>query len=399
MQRSARWIWIAVVVGVCLAIGAGHGLAIGEPLAGGLKKAATQPANRQQAKQPAAPQAKLKLPAAGWETSYHGPLAELSDKQKRLRYELRYHVDALASNIGERNVRHYDRLAVAATYIDKVFAKVGYKVARQTYQAGGRACQNLEVEIRSATSVPPGNSASAKKPAVNAAPPKPEIVVVGAHYDSVNGSPGANDNASGMAALMCLSWRFAKRPPSTRPGARTLRFVAFANEESPYFQTEQMGSLVYARRCRQHQENIVAVLSLETIGYYSDAANSQRYPPLLSAAYPSTGNFIGFIGNLASRPLVDRVTTSFRRHARFPSEKGAMPDLLPGVGWSDHWAFWQEGYPGVMVTDTAFYRYPHYHRASDTPDKLDYDRLARVVDGLVGVVAELVEGGGVSAKP
>lgn len=342
------------------------------------------------------PQAKSQRPASPWETSYHGPLAELSDKQKRLRYELRYHVDALATKIGERNVRHYDRLSVAATYIDKVFAKVGLKVSRQTYQVGGRECHNLEVELRPATAVVPHTSAPAKQATASTAAPKlPEIVIIGAHYDSANGSPGANDNASGMAALMCLSWRFAQRPPSRKPAARTLRFVAFANEEAPYFQTEQMGSLVYARRCRQRRENIVAVLSLETIGYYSDAANSQRYPPLLSAAYPSTGNFIGFIGNLASRPLVDRVTTSFRRHARFPSEKGAMPDLLPGVGWSDHWAFWQEGYPGVMVTDTAFYRYPHYHRASDTPDKLDYDRLARVVDGLVGVVAELVEGQGV----
>lgn len=377
---------------MCLSLLTFYGAAV-ESVAAAPTKAAAQPAKRPQPRQPAAPPAKPKRPAPSWETSYHGALPELSDRQKVLRYELRYHVDALASKIGERNVRHYDRLAVAATYIDKVFSKVGYQVSRQTYQAGGRACQNLEVELQAAPAATPrGGLAPAKQPAGKIAPPKPEIVIVGAHYDSANGSPGANDNASGMAALMCLSWRFAHRPRSTKPGARTLRFVAFVNEESPYFQTDQMGSLVYARRCRQRQENVVAVLSLETIGYYSDAANSQRYPPLLSAAYPSTGNFIGFVGNIASRPLVDRVTTAFRRHARFPSEKGAMPDQLPGAGWSDHWAFWQEGYPGVMITDTAFYRYPHYHRASDTPDKLDYDRLARVVDGLISVVAELAEG-------
>lgn len=391
MQRSARW--LAVVVGICLLIPSFH-KAVGEPAVTAPTKAAAQPAVRPQTKQPTTPPARPTRPAPSWETSYRGALPELSDRQKVLRYELRYHVDALASKIGERNVNHYDRLAVAATYIDKVFSKVGYKVGRQTYQAGGRDCQNLEVELQPAPAATPRSGlAPAKQPTGKIAPAKPrEIVIVGAHYDSANGSPGANDNASGMAALMCLSWRFAHRPRSTKLGARTLCFVAFVNEESPYFQTDQMGSLVYARRCRQRQENIVAVLSLETIGYYSDAVNSQRYPPFLSAAYPSTGNFIGFVGNIASRPLIDRVTTSFRRHARFPSEKGAMPDLLPGVGWSDHWSFWHEGYPGVMVTDTAFYRYPHYHRASDTPDKLDYDRLARVVDGLVSVVAELVEG-------
>jgi hypothetical protein len=343
-------------------------------------KAARRPANPRPNKPPPTEKARPMPPANQPEASYRGPLAELSAEQKVLRYELRHHVDALAAKIGERNVRHYDRLVQAATYIEKSFTKVGLKVNRQTYQVDGRACDNLEVELQPA-------------PPAGKQPPKPrEIVVIGAHYDTVNGSPGANDNGSGVAALVCLSWRFARRPPSTHSGARTLRFVAFVNEEAPYAQTERMGSLVYARRCGQRQEKIVAALSLETIGYYSDAQHSQRYPPLISAAYPSTGNFIGFVGNIASRPLVDQVTSCFRRHARFPSEKGAMPESLPGVGWSDHWSFWQEGYPGVMVTDTAPYRYPHYHQPSDTPDKLDYDRLARVVDGLVSVVAELADG-------
>lgn len=302
-------------------------------------------------------------------TRYRGPLPELSDEQKLLRDELRRDVEALAGKIGERNLRHYEELVKAARYIEESFAAPGLQVVRQTYPVGGRACDNLETEIRV-----PGPRAN-------------EIVVIGAHYDSVRGSPGANDNGSGVAALLALARRFAERPVG-----RTLRFVAFVNEEPPYFQTREMGSRVYARRCRQRKENIVAAVSLETIGYYSDAKGSQRYPPLLSAAYPSTGNFIGFVGNVTSRPLVDEVTGAFRRHAQFPSEKGAMPAALPGVGWSDHWSFWQEGYPGVMVTDTAKYRYPHYHLASDTPDKVDYDRLARVVDGLAGVVGELVQG-------
>jgi Zn-dependent M28 family amino/carboxypeptidase len=131
------------------------------------------------------------------------------------------------------------------------------------------------------------------------------------------------------------------------------------------------------------------MLSLETIGYYSDAPNSQQYPPPFNLYYPSTGNFIGFVGNEESSRLVEQVVRAFRQHAKFPSEGSAAPSDVPGVGWSDHWSFWQAGYPALMVTDTAPFRYPHYHLSSDTPDKLDYDRMARVVDGLQAVIGDL----------
>jgi hypothetical protein len=131
------------------------------------------------------------------------------------------------------------------------------------------------------------------------------------------------------------------------------------------------------------------VLSLETIGYYKDRPRSQVYPTPLGMLYPDKGNFIGVIGNVRSRELVRQVVDSFRRHGKFPSEAGAIPGDVPGVGWSDHWSFWQEGYPGVMITDTALFRYPYYHLPQDTPDKLDFDRLARVAAGLEGVVREL----------
>jgi Zn-dependent M28 family amino/carboxypeptidase len=207
-----------------------------------------------------------------------------------------------------------------------------------------------------------------------------EIVVVGAHYDSVEGTRGANDNGSGVAALLAAARAFAQR--SDRP-ARTLRFVAFANEEPPYFQGSGMGSLVYARACRARGDRVVAMVSLETIGFYTDMPDTQHYPPPLGIAYPSTGNFIGFVGNVASRALVRRAISAFRETTRFPSEGAALPEWMPGVGWSDHWSFWQAGYPAIMVTDTAPFRYPHYHDASDLPDKLSYDRMARVVDGIV----------------
>jgi hypothetical protein len=148
--------------------------------------------------------------------------------------------------------------------------------------------------------------------------------------------------------------------------------------------------LVYAKRCKQRSENVVAMLSLETMGYYSDKIGSQRYPsPLLDSIYPLQGNFISFIGNIASSSLVKDVVASFRRHTQFPSEGAALPDFISGVGWSDHWSFWQQGYPGVMVTDTAPFRYPYYHTEDDTPDKVNYDHLARVVAGLERVIADL----------
>jgi len=150
-----------------------------------------------------------------------------------------------------------------------------------------------------------------------------------------------------------------------------------------------MGSVRYARRSRERGENIVAMLSLETIGYYSDTPGSQHYPFPLSLFYPSTGNFLAFVSNLKSRSLLHDAIATFRRHARFPSDGVAAPAAIPGVDWSDHGSFWAAGYPALMVNDTAPYRYPHYHRESDTPDKVDYERLARVVTGLAVVVRTL----------
>jgi hypothetical protein len=297
-------------------------------------------------------------------SSHHEPLGPLAESEREMGDELRRHVGVLAGEIGERHVLAPRGLARAADYLDAALAGAGYRVRRQTYQVAGQPCHNLEVER-------PGASRAG------------EVVVVGAHYDTVIGSPGANDNASGTAALLVLARRFADR---TVP--RTLRFVAFVNEEL-YFQQPEMGSLVYARALRERGDRVVTMISLETIGYYSDEPGSQRYPPPLGLLYPSTGNFLGFVGNVGSGAEVRAALAAFRRHARFPSEGAAVPSILPGVSWSDHWAFWQAGYRALMVTDTAPYRYPWYHAPGDTPDRLDYDRLARVVAGLEATLAEL----------
>lgn len=298
-------------------------------------------------------------------SSHRGALPPATSRQTDVAAELRRHVAELAEKIGERNVtRRYEALKKAADYMDRELAVAG-KVARQTYTAAGKSCDNVEVEIRGSTS-------------------PDEIVVVGGHYDSVVGCVGANDNGTGAAAVLVLARSLAKSAP-----ARTLRFVGFVNEEPPHFRTEEMGSRVYAMRCRERNENVVAMLSLETIGFFSDADGSQHYPPPLGLFYPSAGNFIAFVGNVGSRSLVRRCVRVFRDRAAFPSEGAAVPGFLPGVGWSDHESFWEHGYPGVMVTDTAPFRYPHYHLVGDTPDKIDYDRCARVVDGVEQVVRDL----------
>jgi len=300
--------------------------------------------------------------------SHRGALPPLTEEQIALAKELQSTVSTLATEIGERNVFHAELLLAAETFLYKSLTDIGYTVRRQTFPVGRVECSNLEVEIR-----------GTKSPE--------EILVVGAHYDAVPGSPAANDNGSGTAATLALARAFFGKPQ-----ARTLRFVFFVNEEPPFFWTDQMGSLVYAREAKQRGDNIVGMLSLETIGYYSDEKGSQKYPPLISSFYPSTGNFIGFVGMSSAKQFVRKVVDSFRRTTPFPSEGAALPWIVPRVGSSDHWAFWKQGYPALMVTDTAPYRYPHYHQASDTAEKLDYDRMARVVSGLRQVIEDLATG-------
>jgi Zn-dependent M28 family amino/carboxypeptidase len=302
--------------------------------------------------------------------SHTGPLLSLNAEEALIRDRLSGHVWTLAGSIGERNLWHREALGAAADYIERTFAELGYRPEDEPFESRGETVRNIVAERRG-----------------NATPS--EIVLVGAHYDSVLGSPGANDNGSGVAALLELA-----RLLAAHELARTVRFVAFVNEEPPFSYSAEMGSLVHARAAKARGNDIRAMLSLETIGHYSDVPGSQQYPFPLRWFYPDTANFIGFVGNLSSRKLVRSALGSFRRHASFPSEGAAVPEQIPGVGWSDHWSFWQAGFRAIMVTDTAFYRYAHYHTAGDTPDKVDYERTARVVAGLAGVIAELASGAG-----
>lgn len=302
--------------------------------------------------------------------SHSGALPPMTEVQRRLASSLRCDVTALATEIGKRNVSHPEGLARAESYLTRRLSEAGYQVSRQTYIVEGVPCSNFTAELRGTTD-------------------PDRIIVVGAHYDSVHECPAANDNGSGVASTLALAQAFADRAQPC-----TIRFVLFVNEEPPYFWTSKMGSLVYAKACKKRGDDVVAMLSLETMGCYSDEPGSQHYPPPFSMMYPSRGDFIAFIGNYASRDLVRQCVGSFREHAEFPSEGAAVTMAVPRIGSSDHWSFWKQGYQAVMVTDTAPYRYKHYHKLTDTPEKLDYERMARVVEGLEGVILDLSAGGG-----
>ena len=299
--------------------------------------------------------------------SYRGQLPPLGPAQAELRVELREAVRVLAGEIGPRNVFRPEAYAAAEAYLAGELDAAGWSVERQEFEARGSRCANLVVEL-------PGSTRAG------------EIVVVGAHYDSCLSTPGADDNASGAAAVVALARRLGGRG-----AARTLRLALFANEEPPFFRTDEMGSLRYARRCRDRGDDIVAMLSLEMLGYYSVQPGSQSYPPFFKWAYPDTADFIAFAGNWRSRALVRSCVRTFRENVPFPCEGAALPGWVAGVGLSDNWSFWRAGYPALMVTDTSFFRYPHYHALSDTPEKLDYERMARVVDGLERVIGELID--------
>jgi hypothetical protein len=297
--------------------------------------------------------------------SYRGPLPPLTDEEVAIRDRLARHVEALAGTIGRRHVWRPRALEQAGSYVEECLRGLDLEVGAQAFEAQGETVRNIEAERRG-LSLPE------------------QIVLVGAHYDTVPETPGADDNASGVAALLEMARLL---PPGQQ--ARSVRFVAFVNEEPPFFRTGAMGSRVYARRCRERGEDLVAVLVLESVGYYADTPGSQSYPFPFSLLYPHTGDFAAFVGNVSSGGLVRRVVGAFRAHATLPSEGGAIPGWIPGIGWSDHWAFWREGYPALMVTDTAPFRHPHYHTAEDTPETLDFDRMARLVVGLAKAVAEL----------
>lgn len=276
------------------------------------------------------------------------------------------HVEQLAVTIGSRSVFEYDRLTAARGYILSCLRGMGYSPARQDFSYEGRTFSNIVVSLRGKTR--PG-----------------DVVLIGAHYDTVAGTPGADDNASGVAVLLEMC-RLLK---DYTPGI-TLKLVFFALEEPPVFRTESMGSFVYAAQARKERENILGMISLEMLGYYGNEPGTQSYPsPLLHLVYPSTPDFIAVVGNLSSRSLVRRVAASLQERAGVSVETLATVSFLPGVDFSDHRSFWKKGYPAAMITDTAFYRNPNYHTENDRIETLDFPRLSALLTGLVQMAKDL----------
>lgn len=317
-------------------------------------------------------------------SSYRGQLLPLNSDQQQLAKRLHDHVWLLAGDIGARSLTSApENLERAAGYIEHVLKSSGFEPEREEFIVEVLSQRHAQIDSNNIKF--PSEQHKTWNVIAEVRGVSPELVIVGAHYDSVYDCPAANDNGSGVAALLEIA-----NALKGEKFQKTVRFVAFTNEEPPFFRTGDMGSFRHAERCGSRSEKITGMICLETIGFYTDEENTQRFPhPLFGIGFPKTGNFVSFVSNLQSRTLLQRCLKSFRRAVKFPSEGISVPGLVKGVDFSDQYNFWKLGYPAVMVTDTAFYRYPHYHEAEDTPDKINYETLARVVDGLTEVVREL----------
>ncbi len=292
-----------------------------------------------------------------------------------LKGNLERHVSLLADSIGERSLRTPEATRAAAAYIAATLEEFGYSVDTLAYTAGHNQTlhYNLEARIPGSRELP--------------------HLVVGAHYDTAEDTPGADDNASGTAALLELARIFRNASPK-----RTLRFVFFSTEEPPFFGTRQMGSWHYAARSAARKERLYGMISIETIGYYSSDPGSQSYPPPFGLFYPNRGDFIAFVSNLDSGELLRRAVRIFRRHATIASHGAASPAFIPGISWSDHQSFWLHGYQAIMISDTAPFRNPYYHSPEDRTARLDFERMTRVVSGLAALLAELAEVSSIPAQ-
>jgi Zn-dependent M28 family amino/carboxypeptidase len=288
---------------------------------------------------------------------------ELSEIGSNLRAAVKH----LSVDIGPRSCTEVAKLDMAADYIEKGFRTSGCAVGRQRFVYNRNEYWNVIAEVKGTEEREPG------------------ILVIGAHYDTVAGTPGADDNASGVAGLLELA-----RLAALNPFRRTARFVAFSLEEPPVFMTSRMGSHVYAESLRDEGAEVFGMVSLEMLGYYCDRDDCQFYPAsLFKWFYPRKGDFIAFVGNISSKRFTEGLKHAFMSASPLPVESLNAWSIIPGVDFSDHRSFWKFGYPACMVTDTAFYRNPNYHGPGDTAETLDYRKMAELVAGLYKAFASL----------
>lgn len=302
--------------------------------------------------------ASLKMTTYGW-NFWAAEYRPAAGRSTAMDAKLKAHVVKLAGEIGPRDVfkNNSANLRKAKEYIAAQFKSYGYEVEYQDYPVAGTIASNITA-TKTGVSLPD------------------ETIVVGAHYDTFE-NPGADDNASGVAGVLALAELAAKQPL-----ARTMKFVAFPNEEPPFFRTKDMGSAVWSEAAAQRGEKIKAAVILEMIGYFSSGPRSQKYPPFIGIFNPNKGNFIAQVSNFSSRAFARRIDAGFKKNSGLPLVTLALPSFVPGVDFSDHRNFWKEGFQAVMFTDTSFYRNANYHKQTDTPETLDYVRMAALIEGL-----------------
>lgn len=268
--------------------------------------------------------------------------------------KLREHVEALSQRFSPRDWQHGDNLDRCADYIAQHFRQAGATVEFQTFTVGKRQFRNVIGKF---------------------AVGKGQRVIAGAHYDACGEEPGADDNASGISSLIELAYLFGRYTPP-----HPIELVAYVLEEPPFFQSGMMGSGIHARSIAHDKANVRGVIVLEMVGTFSDAWGSQSYPALiLHLMYPSRANFIGVVGRWDQGDWIKAVKRGMTGTTDLPVYSIRAPTSIPGVDFSDHASYWPYGIKAVMVTDTAFYRNKAYHKSADTPDRLDYNRMAEVV--------------------
>lgn len=269
------------------------------------------------------------------------------------------HVKTLSVKLSPRSVENPRNLNMAADYIRDELTSYGIEVTEQSYDVAGQQFRNIVARFGPKdTKVP--------------------LLIFGAHYDSHDKTPGADDNASGVAGLLELS-RLLQQYPPTRP----IEVVAYSTEEPPHFGSENMGSAHHAVLLSKDLKQVDLMIGIEMIGYFSDEPNSQRYPdPTLAKIYPHTGNFIAVVGRIRETFVARDIAKLLRYPSNLPVESFNAPEGFPGLDLSDHRNYWSQGIPAVMVTDTAYMRNKNYHKAGDTFDTLDYKRMSQVVSGL-----------------
>ncbi|MEM8835200.1 MAG: M20/M25/M40 family metallo-hydrolase [Planctomycetota bacterium] len=289
----------------------------------------------------------------------------LTQRQEQIKQELMHDVEMLATDIGPRNAAYTPyKIYAAQDWILNEMHKAGLQPNRIDVKMGEARIANIEVTFLGSTK-------------------SDEIIVIGAHYDTVRGSPGANDNASGVSMLLAAARRLSDSELD-----RTVRIVFFPNEEYPFSTGIQMGSKVYAKHCRAQDDNIVAMINVDSVGNFTNKPGSQKYP-ILALNLPRKANFIAFGGNIENAPLVDTVVAVFQGQTDFPSI-GAASDS-PHASRGDHAAFWWSGYPAIAMSDTSEYRDPHYHKPTDRAENLNYNEMARLAEGFIATIIELAD--------